>query len=108
MFMNKSQPEIVDRNSEHELRVISLDTDYLHSRVLYNSEAVATVAIDPINFYIYFGTFHSDQLPFIGRVKLDGSGKGLILAFFRKNYKFLTLMKDSKKSSPLESVMWKG
>lgn len=57
--------------------MISLDTDYLHSRVLYNNEAVATVAIDPINFYIYFGTFHSEQLPFIGRVKLDGSGKSL-------------------------------
>ena len=96
----------MDRNSEHELRVISLDTDYLHSRVLYNNEAVATVAIDPINFYIYFGTFHSDQLPFIGRVKLDGSGKSL--KFKGKLYVNLgvyTLMEALKKLSLLELGM---
>ena len=66
-----------NRYSANELRVISLDTDYLHSRVVYSKERVSAVAIDPIHQLIYFGTMPDDsshQLPFIGRIRLDGSG----------------------------------
>ena len=50
-----------NRYSANELRVISLDTDYLHSRVVYNKERVSAVAIDPIQQFIYFGTMPDDS-----------------------------------------------